>query len=218
MPISSNLGYSSIARPGVCTSGTRPASPYQGQVIYQTDTNTTLVWNGSGWVLLSTGTANPPALEFIASATVSAASTPAIDGCFTSTYAHYFVTYSFTTNISGQYTAIRLRSGGTPKIVNYDRVGYYNTTAGASGADGYASGASEWFAAGQSTYALVGNFYLYNPQISGRTGFTGHAAYPGAYVAQGSQTDTYQADGFQMFASGNAATYTGTMRVYGLRN
>ena len=41
-------------RPGVCTSSTRPTAPYEGQVIYETDTDKTLVWNGSSWLYLST--------------------------------------------------------------------------------------------------------------------------------------------------------------------
>lgn len=36
-------------RPGVCTSTTRPSSPYEGQTIYETDTDNVLVWNGSTW-------------------------------------------------------------------------------------------------------------------------------------------------------------------------
>ena len=46
------LGIGSL-KPGVCTSSTRPASPYDGQVIYETDTNRSLVWNGSSWDILS---------------------------------------------------------------------------------------------------------------------------------------------------------------------
>ncbi len=49
MPLSSVIGSSSIMQPGVCTSTTRPASPYDGQMIYETDTDKTLVWNGSAW-------------------------------------------------------------------------------------------------------------------------------------------------------------------------
>jgi hypothetical protein len=41
-------------RPGVCTSGTRPTAPYEGQQIYETDTDKTLVWSGSAWLYLST--------------------------------------------------------------------------------------------------------------------------------------------------------------------
>lgn len=42
------LGIGSL-KPGVCTSTTRPASPYEGQTIYETDTDKTLVWTGSAW-------------------------------------------------------------------------------------------------------------------------------------------------------------------------
>jgi hypothetical protein len=36
-------------RPGVCTSTTRPTAPFEGQMIYETDTDKVLVWNGSAW-------------------------------------------------------------------------------------------------------------------------------------------------------------------------
>lgn len=48
----------------VCTSATRPGAPAQGQVIYETDTDSLLVWNGAAWVafadeqLLTLDTAN----------------------------------------------------------------------------------------------------------------------------------------------------------------
>lgn len=48
MGISQGIGIGSI-KPGVCTSTTRPASPFVGQTIYETDTNRMLVWNGSSW-------------------------------------------------------------------------------------------------------------------------------------------------------------------------
>lgn len=51
MPISSN---ETGLRTGVCTSTTRPTTPYNGQVIYETDTGLTQVWNGSAWKPLST--------------------------------------------------------------------------------------------------------------------------------------------------------------------
>lgn len=43
-----NLGLKS----GVCTSTTRPASPYEGMVIYETDTDLVLAWNGSSWATI----------------------------------------------------------------------------------------------------------------------------------------------------------------------
>ena len=41
-------------RPGVCTSSTRPTAPYEGQQIYETDTDKSLVWSGAAWLYLST--------------------------------------------------------------------------------------------------------------------------------------------------------------------
>jgi hypothetical protein len=49
MGLSNYLPSSRISQPGVCTSSTRPISPYEGQVIYETDTDRTLLWNGSSW-------------------------------------------------------------------------------------------------------------------------------------------------------------------------
>jgi len=49
MPISNYVPTSAISRAGVCTSTTRPASPYEGQYIYETDTDKTLFWDGSSW-------------------------------------------------------------------------------------------------------------------------------------------------------------------------
>lgn len=50
MGLSSQLASSSLARPGVCTSSTRPASPYNGQLIYETDTRKVYIHNGTSWV------------------------------------------------------------------------------------------------------------------------------------------------------------------------
>lgn len=46
MAISSS---SSGLKPGICTSISRPTSPYTGQLIFETDTFTLKFWNGSAW-------------------------------------------------------------------------------------------------------------------------------------------------------------------------
>jgi hypothetical protein len=46
------MGISNVAsnlRPGICTSSTRPTTPYEGQVIYETDTDKVMVYDGSVW-------------------------------------------------------------------------------------------------------------------------------------------------------------------------
>ena len=52
MPLSSVLGAQSLVRPGVCTSSTRPASPFEGQTIYETDTDLVKSYNGSAWATI----------------------------------------------------------------------------------------------------------------------------------------------------------------------
>ena len=40
-------------KPGVCTSSNRPANPFDGMMIYETDTNLVRIWNGTAWKTLS---------------------------------------------------------------------------------------------------------------------------------------------------------------------
>lgn len=49
MGVSNYLPNNALTRPGICTSTTRPASPYEGQAIYETDTDVFRFWNGSAW-------------------------------------------------------------------------------------------------------------------------------------------------------------------------
>ena len=50
MGITQQIGASSLIKPGVIdNTAARPASPYEGQVIYQKDTDQLLVWNGTAW-------------------------------------------------------------------------------------------------------------------------------------------------------------------------
>jgi hypothetical protein len=50
MPFTSVLGASSVIKPGVCTSSTRPTAPYVGQLVFETDTNRIAAFTASGWV------------------------------------------------------------------------------------------------------------------------------------------------------------------------
>ena len=63
MPITNYLPSSRLIQPGVCTSSTRPASPFEGQCIYETDTDMMAIWNGSAWVSLTPKSATVNALE-----------------------------------------------------------------------------------------------------------------------------------------------------------
>lgn len=50
MGLSNYIPSSRIAQSGVCTSSTRPATPYEGQMIYEIDTKRVVIYNGSAWV------------------------------------------------------------------------------------------------------------------------------------------------------------------------
>lgn len=49
MGLSNYIPSSRISQPGVCTFSTRPATPFEGQVIYETDTDRLMVYNGTEW-------------------------------------------------------------------------------------------------------------------------------------------------------------------------
>ncbi len=60
----------------VCTSSTRPSSPVEGMHIYQTDTDTVAIYNGSAWVEVTPESAAVATAEAIASASYTDLATP----------------------------------------------------------------------------------------------------------------------------------------------
>ncbi len=65
MGIDSAYGIGSLKQ-GVCTSSTRPVSPFEGQMIYETDTDMLGVWNGSSWrYFASSATTNGSVLQVV---------------------------------------------------------------------------------------------------------------------------------------------------------
>jgi hypothetical protein len=69
MGLDAGYGIGSV-KPGVCTSTTRPASPFTGQIIYETDTTLAKVWNGSAWVDTPPGKANVASPTFTGTVTL----------------------------------------------------------------------------------------------------------------------------------------------------
>jgi hypothetical protein len=83
MAISSN-GVAGL-KTGVCTSSTRPSGPYEGQMIYETDTDMIAVWNGTAWRYISATTpTNGTVLQVVTGTTSTQATftsaTPATTG------------------------------------------------------------------------------------------------------------------------------------------
>lgn len=220
MSISSGIG-SLAYKPGVCTSASRPASPYAGQVIYQTDTNQAFVWNGSAWVLLSTGTANPPGMEYITGTTFTGQTTAFIDNVFNATYENYLITMETTdTSATGSWQ-FRLRAGGTPAASgNYYYGGFqYYTNANATNANG--SNANEIvFSASTSSASTYSIMQINDPFVAKTTSMifdyvSGYSNYSGGSV-RGQHALATSYDGFQINMNTGGAI-TGNFRVYGMR-
>jgi hypothetical protein len=105
---------SSGLRPGVCTSTTRPQAPFEGQMIYETDTNRVLVWDNAAWVMIA-DTDQPPGLQLIKTQTVgSGVSSVEVTGAFSSEFDNYLIT----------------ASGGTPSTASILRIQLGSTTSG----------------------------------------------------------------------------------------
>jgi len=110
MPFSSVLGASSVIKPGVCTSTTRPSVPYEGQLIYETDTDMVAAYNGSAWVYT-----NSSGLVLVKSQTIgSAVSSVSVTNAFSATYDNYRI----------------LVSGGTSSTANWLGLQIGNATSG----------------------------------------------------------------------------------------
>lgn len=234
MPISQQIGSSSLAKPGVCTSSTRPASPYQGQVIYQTDTNTTLVWNGSGWVLLSTGTANPPGLELITACTVSSTGGTAAtvsNGVITVGTSNTGITVS--NAFSASFDAYRILLTGI--VASSSSPNCQFSLSGITGSVYYAAGNYySWanttinnYSPAANTFCVIGTIGtescgiildIHNPFLTkSKFGYSQSSDVSFSFQAAHRISSTTSATGFVLGPATGSWT-GGTIRVYGYRN
>jgi hypothetical protein len=223
MPFTEGYGIGSL-KPGVCTSTTRPASPYNGQVIYETDTDKTLVYNGTGWVFLSTSTANPVGLVYITQATPSAVSSVSINNCFTSAYENYRIVVNISSwAVADGNIGLRLRAGGTDTTTNYLSQ-RHGGVSGTSFGSANVLGTDEMYFGSYISAAPRGCFAAHDilaPQITSQTVMRGSLgwldAVNGNSVATvwNAQTSATSYDGFTLIGT---QSFTGTVRVYGYLN
>jgi hypothetical protein len=208
-------------------------SPFEGQVIYESDTDRVLVWNNSAWVDPSTGKAERSGLVKIipSSATngtlatngdvsISAQSTVNINGCFTSGFLNYRIMFSDLRIVtSNQDFQFQLRSGGSTATasnyswgqINYDVV---TTVFSQSGANPATSATISRLGAGNFT---VINMDIFEPFQAKQTGATWDSAFSNGYmiIRKGGFIHTLSTsyDGFTISVPAN--TFSGTVSVYG---
>jgi hypothetical protein len=144
VPLSSVIGASSILKPGVCTSLTRPAAPYEGQTIYETDTDLVKSWDGSSWVTIGPYTPTlTPGLVLITGKTTftNVASVSLANNTFTSTYDNYRVMITLEQAATSTITA-RFRASGTDTTTSYywgQTNSRFNSTSSVYGGDNQSS-------------------------------------------------------------------------------
>ena len=121
MGISQQIGASSLIKAGVVdNTANRPASPYEGQVIFQKDTDQLLVWNGTTWVIPNSPAQNPSGLELVSTTEIggTAVGSGAVNNCFTNLYNNYQIHFN---NTTGTTAAV---------LIMYGRTSGANTTNG----------------------------------------------------------------------------------------
>jgi hypothetical protein len=219
MPLSSVLGANSAIRPGVCTSSTRPSVPYTGQLIFETDTNRLVIYNGSSWIYV-VDTDTPPALELITTQTIgSAASSVTVSNCFSATYDNYRIIVTGGVGSVGE-DVINMTLGSTTTGYYWSRVGRSWTNVDASTAS---ANTTSWRIGGSSTQSIymiadvTGPFLAEETAFSSTYLYTSTGAAGGGNFAWGYLNNTTSYTAFTLTSAGGTLT-GGTIRVYGYRN
>ena len=206
----------SNARPGVCTSTTRPTTPFEGQLIYETDTNRVLVFDASAWVMIA-DTDAPPALQLVKTQTVgSAVPSVTVTNAFNADFDSYLIQYTNGTMSSS--TDIGLRLEGLTS--GYYGSAYYDSYLGTANGINRINNQAEWFyvGGGDSTGCMV-NCTVYNPFAAVPTFMTYQSWSGGVFTifGAGKQANYTSVTDFRLRPL--AGTFTGgTIRVYGYRN
>jgi hypothetical protein len=220
MGISQQIGASSLIKAGVIdNTANRPASPYEGQVIFQKDTDQLLVWNGTVWVIPNSPAQNPQGLEFITAQTIgTAVSSVTVSNCFSSTYDNYFINMGNGGIVSSYGPFLRFSLAGVTTNLWYG-TGYYMQNA--STITGFATTGTSY------GYAGIGETGSYGFKIDIQSPFlTKQKDFMVQYIGGG--TSTYSGIyNSHCNSSASCASFTitpeygtltgGTITVYGYR-
>jgi hypothetical protein len=219
MGISAGLGTAGL-QPAVCTSTTRPAAPYEGQMIYETDTNRLVLYNGSSWVYIA-DTDTPSGMELVKAQTVgSGVSSVNITSVFSSTYDNYLISYSnITASVNGNAMQIKMLVGTTPTTNGFYGNTFYIGNAFTGGLTNANFVNSSYGEVGcmTSTFKNASTWQIQQPFLSTQT-LLQFSAVDNNYWRHGSfvVNNSTSYDGFQLLP--NSGTMTdGTICVYGLR-
>jgi len=218
MPLSSVLGAQSLVRPGVCTSSTRPASPFEGQLIFETDTNRVVAYDGSAWVY-AVDTDQPPGLQLVKTQTIgTAVSSVTVTNAFSADFDNYLITIDggvASTNID-----LNMQLGSTTSTYRYSIMYMSYTSNTVNGLSG--DNTTEWIHCGQgNTDQLNGRIMIFSPFASKHTVAHWESSRTGSggqnTNGRGVLPNTTSYTDFKLNCNTGNMT-GGTIRVYGYRN
>lgn len=227
MGVSNYIPSSRIAQSGVCTSTTRPATPFEGQMIYETDTNRVLVYDNTAWVMIA-DTDTPPGLQLVKSSTFTNQTTVDIVDCFTTDFDDYLVKIVITScaSTNTQLNA-RLFSGGTTLSTSYANFAWYVGSVG-SGVffnDNFTASAWAINQLGGNVPPAVTQLTIFGPRLAQRksTVFQSFATYNSSGIetrlqinGAGSVSNADLWTSLRLF-NGALANMSGNVSVYGFR-
>ena len=221
MGLSNYVPNSRISQAGVVdNTADRPASPYEGQVLYQRDTNQLLVWDGSAWIVPNSTTANPAGLELVKTQTVgTAVPSVTVSNAFSADYDAYQIIYTGGTSSSVRPLSLQIGNATT---------GYYSVTI----YGGYTTGGPSIVRdTNSANFTYIGHQSTTNSFISCRV-FSPFATKTTSVFADYAEFGTNSNGGMTTGYLDNSNSYTdftiaragigtmtgGTIRVYGYRN
>ena len=241
MGITQQIGASSLIKPGVIdNTAARPASPYEGQVIFQKDTDQLLVWNGTAWVIPNSPAQNPQGLELITPTSVTngtvttgqgtvrvagTATSVTINGVFSSVYESYLMISRLSWTSGGGDVGMQLCIAGTPTagtaynwsmMQAYSGAGVSTTRTSATSSVTFMSNANGVFQA--STTEIMAP-QLATPTMLITQNLRNDGAYgtPANYLFYGNCSDSLQYDGIKISELAGTRNITGTISIYGRR-
>ena len=224
MGITQQIGASSLIKPGVIdNTAARPASPFEGQVIFQKDTDQLLVWNGTAWVIPNQTTTNPNGLELVKTQTVgTTVSSVTVDNAFSGNYDHYKITYTNGLASQNNALALQLRVSGTTSVTGY-YAGWNFVSVGGGNTVGVNNNATSWTEIGRGgTSQVTINLELSGPFQAKPTSINfSNTTFntSGTFISAGTGFHNVATSYSDFVLTPSAGTLTGgTIRVYGYRN
>ena len=212
MAFSSVIGASSVIKPGVVTSSTRPSSPFVGQLIFETDTNRLAAYNGSAWVGVG-------GLVCVKAETALSGTSVTADNVFTSAYSNYIIMLRYTT-VGNNAIFARLRTGGVSATgANYNEQNISAVATSPASARYTGQTYVQLATASDGDYKSASTVNIFSPAIAEATNFmsmqnTSFQGYTGIrwYSFYGNHTVATSYDGIEMYCAG---VMTGTYAIYG---